>query len=127
MLGFFVFSLDNNAMTSINVISTSDIDVMPTMSFDTHISVSSPRDFIGFQFKLLYDQSKFRLNNLSLSSGLNSGNFVSNVSVVGEIIVTYVNVSDVISSTQDFELFTLNFTISFSNTSLTFIPSIPSA
>ena len=110
LLSFFVFSIESKATTSINVISTSNIKMMPTSSFDVDISVSNSNRLVGFQFKLLYDQTKFQLNTITVSSGLTSGNFIPNITVNGEIIVNYVDVEKVITQVSAFNLFKLNFT-----------------
>lgn len=110
MLSFFVFSFDTQATTSINIISTTNIKMMPTSSFDVDISVSAPNRLVGFQFKLLYDQAKFQFNSITVSDGLTSGNFIPNTTVAGAIIVTYVDVTKVITQAQVFNLFKLNFT-----------------
>jgi hypothetical protein len=90
--------------------STSNIKMMPTSSFDVDISVSNSNRLVGFQFKLLYDQTKFQLNTITVSSGLTSGNFIPNITVNGEIIVNYVDVQKVITQVSAFNLFKLNFT-----------------
>jgi hypothetical protein len=110
LLSFFVFSIESKATTSINVISTSNIKMMPTSSFDVDISVSNSNRLVGFQLKLLYDQTKFQLNTITVSSGLTSGNFIPNITVNGEIIVNYVDVQKVITQVGAFNLFKLNFT-----------------
>lgn len=84
--------------------------MMPTSSFDVDISVSAPNRLVGFQFKLLYDQTKFQFNSITVSNGLTSGNFIPNTTVAGAIIVTYVDVTKVITQAQVFNLFKLNFT-----------------
>jgi len=106
----FSFAFESQATTSINVVSTTNIKMVPTSSFDIDISVVAPNSLVGFQFKLLYDQTKFKLNSITVSSGLTSGNFISNITVEGSIIVTYVDVTKQITDPEVFNLFELNFT-----------------
>jgi hypothetical protein len=110
LLSFFVFSFESEATTSIDVISTSNIKMMPTSSFDVDISVLGSDRLIGFQFKLLYDQTKFKLNSITVSSEFNLDRFTQNTTKAGEIIVNYVDYAKVITQEQAFSLFKLNFT-----------------
>jgi hypothetical protein len=109
-MSFLIFSLESRGTTSINIISTSNVKMMPTSSFDIDISVSNPNGLVGFQFKLLYDNTKFKLNTIVVSNGLTNSSFIPNINKEGEIIVTYVDVLKAITQSQNFKLFSLNFT-----------------
>lgn len=110
-MSFFVFSVESKATTSINVVSSTNVKFMPTSTFDIDISVSDPTRLVGFQFKLLYDSTKFKLNTITVSNGLTNSSFIPNIDQEGEIIVTYVDVSKQITQSQNFSLFSLNFTV----------------
>lgn len=109
-ISVYFLSLNTFSTTSLNIVSTSNINVMPTSTFDVDISVSAANRLVGFQFKLVYDETKFRLNSITESSSLTSGTFVPNINKAGEIIVTYVDVNKPITEVSNFKLFTLNFT-----------------
>lgn len=91
----------------LTITSSESVFIAPTASFSVDISTDGATDLVGFQLKLLYDDTEFTFVSLTKGSDLNNSITV-NSSASGELILNYVDISKKLNG--EIVLFTLNFT-----------------
>ncbi|HOI46410.1 MAG TPA: ABC transporter substrate-binding protein [Bacilli bacterium] len=101
-----LFQAPVKAYTEVTISSSENITVSTGVPFTTTISIGNAVDVSGFQFRFMYDETKFDIQSIAKGSMLPSS-LVYNIDVDGLITLNYGDVSTLIQNNT--ELFHITF------------------